>query len=190
MHSSTRCSGGGRSSNSDPDPNPNPHPVHGPDPNPNPNPIPIYHRPGEADLSVDVDFDAVRRAALSEATGLRVSPLVDQRDFLAAMGLEPRVNVRRAGLEPQTSRPRQVCYSHVRASPWTGAAGRAADRHREARAHPRCAASGREPGHGYRVQGSRALPPSACRQRCRLRPYGPTRWLPAQPGAQLLAQRG
>ena len=78
MHSSTRCSGGRRSSNSDPDPNPNP------------NPIPIYHRPGEADLSVDVDFDAVRRAALSEAPGLRVSPLVDQRDFLAAMGLEPR----------------------------------------------------------------------------------------------------
>ena len=29
------------------------------------------------------------------------------------------------GLEPQTSRqgPRQVCYSHVRASPWTGLAG-------------------------------------------------------------------
>ena len=47
-------------------------------------------RPGEADLSVDVDFDAVRRAALSEAAGLRVSSLLDQRDFLAAMGLEPR----------------------------------------------------------------------------------------------------
>ena len=47
-------------------------------------------RPGEADLSVDVDFDAVRRAALSQAAGLRVSPLLDQRDFLAAMGLEPR----------------------------------------------------------------------------------------------------
>ena len=34
----------------------------------------------------------MRRAALAEAAGLRVSPLVAQRDFLAAMGLEPRVN--------------------------------------------------------------------------------------------------
>ena len=48
--------------------------------------------PGEADLSVDVDFDAVRRAALAEAPSLRVPPLQLQRDFLAAMGLEQRVN--------------------------------------------------------------------------------------------------
>ena len=53
-------------------------------------PLLPLRRPGEADLSVDVDFDAVRRAALSEVTGLRVSSLLDQRDFLAAMGLEPR----------------------------------------------------------------------------------------------------
>ena len=53
-------------------------------------PLLPLRRPGEADLSVDVDFDAVRRAARSEAAGLRVSPLLDQRDFLAAMGLEPR----------------------------------------------------------------------------------------------------
>ena len=50
----------------------------------------LFLRPGEADLSADVDFDAVRRAALTQATGLLVSPLLDQRDFLAAMGLEPR----------------------------------------------------------------------------------------------------
>ena len=48
--------------------------------------------PGEADLSVDVDFDAVRRAALAEAPSVRVPPLQLQRDFLAAMGLEQRVN--------------------------------------------------------------------------------------------------
>ena len=53
-------------------------------------PLLPLRRPGEADLSVDVDFDAVRRAALSEAAGLRASSLLDQRDFLAAMGLEPR----------------------------------------------------------------------------------------------------
>ena len=53
-------------------------------------PLLPLRRPGEADLSVDVDFDAVRRAARSEAAGLRVSPLLNQRDFLAAMGLEPR----------------------------------------------------------------------------------------------------
>ena len=58
---------------------------------PQPPLLPLLLRsPGEADLSVDVDFDAVRRAARAEAAGLRVSPLLDQRDFLAAMGLEPR----------------------------------------------------------------------------------------------------
>lgn len=43
------------------------------------------HSPGAADLSVDVDFASLRRAALSEAPELRCPPLTLQRDFLAAM---------------------------------------------------------------------------------------------------------
>lgn len=51
------------------------------------------HAPGEIDLSADVDFDALRRVACAEAPELRCPPLQLQRDFLAAMGLEARVNV-------------------------------------------------------------------------------------------------
>ena len=50
------------------------------------------HRPGEVDLSVDVDFGALRRAALEAAPELRIPPLVEQRHFLGAMGIETRVN--------------------------------------------------------------------------------------------------
>ena len=51
------------------------------------------HAPGEVDLSVDVDFGAMRHVAADEGAGtLRCPPLVSQRDFLAAMGLEARIN--------------------------------------------------------------------------------------------------
>ena len=57
------------------------------------------HRPGFVDLSVDVDFGTLRQvarqtdAAASDAAGvLRCPPLTTQRDFLAAMGLEMRIN--------------------------------------------------------------------------------------------------
>ena len=57
------------------------------------------HAPGHVDLSTDVDFGALRETATDEATredgvgvGLRCPDLVCQRDFLAAMGLEARVN--------------------------------------------------------------------------------------------------
>ena len=51
------------------------------------------HQPGAVDLSVDVDFGAIRDVARDEGKGLlRCPPLANQRDFLAAMGLEARVN--------------------------------------------------------------------------------------------------
>ena len=50
------------------------------------------HAPGEADLSVDVDFRAVRAAATATDAALVCPPMVEQRHFLAAMGLEARVN--------------------------------------------------------------------------------------------------
>lgn len=50
------------------------------------------HAPGAADLSVDIDFATLRRVALTEAPELRCPPLMLQRDFLAAMGLEARIN--------------------------------------------------------------------------------------------------
>ncbi len=51
------------------------------------------HAPGHADLSVDVDFAALRDVARDEAgRSLRCPPLSTQRDFLAAMGIEARVN--------------------------------------------------------------------------------------------------
>lgn len=51
------------------------------------------HAPGAADLSVDVDFSMLRGVARDEAAAqLRCPPLATQRDFLAAMGLEARVN--------------------------------------------------------------------------------------------------
>ena len=51
------------------------------------------HAPGSVDLSVDVDFGALRDVARDEGgSALRCPPLATQRDFLAAMGLEARVN--------------------------------------------------------------------------------------------------
>ncbi|KAL1526543.1 hypothetical protein AB1Y20_015252 [Prymnesium parvum] len=51
------------------------------------------HKPGAADLSVDVDFASLRRAARAVAPELRCPPLTLQRDFLAMMGFETRVNM-------------------------------------------------------------------------------------------------
>ena len=49
------------------------------------------HAPGEVDLSTDVDFGALRAVAAADAPTLRCPPLATQRDFLGAMGIEPRV---------------------------------------------------------------------------------------------------
>ena len=58
------------------------------------------HAPGETDLSADVDFGALRRLLQREGyieqngrgASLHCPPLVEQRYFLAAMGIEQRVN--------------------------------------------------------------------------------------------------
>jgi len=62
------------------------------------------HAPGEVDLSVDVDFGALRRAALAKGSGLLCPPLLEQRHFLAAMGIEPRVNQLMSKASDPTSR--------------------------------------------------------------------------------------
>ncbi len=50
------------------------------------------HAPGEVDLSADVDFGALRLTAARVAPELVCPPLSEQRYWLAAMGLEARVN--------------------------------------------------------------------------------------------------
>ena len=56
-------------------------------------PVHPLHAVGHADLSVDVDFGAMRLVASEEAgEAVRCPPLLPQRDFLAGMGLEARVN--------------------------------------------------------------------------------------------------
>jgi len=60
-------------------------------------PVHPLSAPGHVDLSVDVDFGTLRRVAHDVAgdepsSSLRCPPLTTQRDFLAAMGLEQRVN--------------------------------------------------------------------------------------------------
>lgn len=50
------------------------------------------HAPGETDLSADVDFGALRAVARAAPGALTCPPFVAQRHFLAAMGLEARVN--------------------------------------------------------------------------------------------------
>ena len=99
------------------------------------------HAPGLVDLSTDVDFGALRGVALEEvaaappaaygrgeegggaATALCCPPLASQRDFLAAMGLEPRVNALLRQMEDKQAR-KQLIESAGRlvASPGMGTA--------------------------------------------------------------------
>jgi NADH dehydrogenase [ubiquinone] 1 alpha subcomplex assembly factor 7 len=53
--------------------------------------VPVTERPGEADLTSHVDFEALGRACLVE--GAVVAGLMTQGDFLNAMGLEARTEV-------------------------------------------------------------------------------------------------
>jgi NADH dehydrogenase [ubiquinone] 1 alpha subcomplex assembly factor 7 len=82
------------------------------------------HAPGGVDLSVDVDFGALRDVARDESAGaLRCPPLVCQRDFLAAMGLEARVNaLLRATADREARRALIQSAGRLVASPGMGTA--------------------------------------------------------------------
>ena len=81
------------------------------------------HNPGEVDLSADVDFGMLRQVAHEASPGLCCPALMWQRDFLAAMGLEPRVNAILRKLTDKASR-RRIADSAARlvASPGMGSA--------------------------------------------------------------------
>ena len=55
-------------------------------------------RPGEADLTLHVDFGALARAAMSE--GASIQGPVTQRDFLLSLGLDPRAERLKARATP------------------------------------------------------------------------------------------
>ena len=81
------------------------------------------HRPGDVDLSVDVDFGTLRTVARETAPGLRCPPLTSQRDFLAAMGLEHRINALLQRTEDRQARRELVqSASRLVASPGMGTA--------------------------------------------------------------------
>ena len=87
-------------------------------------PVHPLHKPGFVDLSVDVDFGALRDVARDAAGAtLRCPPLATQRDFLAAMGLEPRINALLRATDDREAR-RQLVESAGRlvASPGMGTA--------------------------------------------------------------------
>lgn len=53
--------------------------------------LPFLTRPGEVDLTADVDFGALQRAAEEPETGARFHGAVIQRDFLLRMGIAQRM---------------------------------------------------------------------------------------------------
>eukprot|EP00316_Scyphosphaera_apsteinii_P004279 CAMPEP_0119306572 /NCGR_PEP_ID=MMETSP1333-20130426/7290_1 /TAXON_ID=418940 /ORGANISM="Scyphosphaera apsteinii, Strain RCC1455" /LENGTH=508 /DNA_ID=CAMNT_0007309901 /DNA_START=76 /DNA_END=1602 /DNA_ORIENTATION=+ len=81
------------------------------------------HRPGEVDLSTDVDFAALRRVVFETAPELRTPQLAEQRHFLAAMGIEARVNALLAKCSSAEMRRALVdSASRLVASPGMGSA--------------------------------------------------------------------
>ena len=85
------------------------------------------HAPGETDLSVDVDFGALARIAQAQAPSLTVAPLAEQREYLAAMGLEPRVNalLRTMGGDERAQTQLIEAATRLVASPGMGSAYKA-----------------------------------------------------------------
>lgn len=87
-------------------------------------PVHPLHQPGLVDLSVDVDFGTLRQVARETAgSSLRCPPLSTQRDFLAAMGLEARINALLKGMDDREARKELVrSAGRLVASPGMGTA--------------------------------------------------------------------
>jgi len=58
-----------------------------------------FSRPGQVDLSVDVDFTALAERAIAVEKGVEVHGPVEQAGFLQALGLPGRVQTVLAGIE-------------------------------------------------------------------------------------------